>query len=168
MGKPPGQERCRSRRQCHGPLFPGFTNELLVEQFCTFYCEIEKKRESCPTWRQVSTSPSSPGHELKSKYLWKNIVEYYIDITKYISKDHALFVYFTHHIPHRIQRHWKEQPHTEEPSKGIYGYTFKYIHENIVFYSCYKDFACSGVIGAPQLMPMAVPVFLIIVMDTSG
>ena len=73
-------------------------------------------------------------------------------------KDHALFVYFTHHIPHRIQHQWKEQPHTEEPSKD----------ENIVFYSCYKDFACSGVIGAPQLMPRAVPVFVIVFMDTSG
>ena len=38
-------------------------------------------------------------------------------------KDHAFCVYFTHHIPHRIQHQWKEQPHTEEPRKD----------ENIVF-----------------------------------
>ena len=88
-------------------------------------------------------------------------------------KDHGLFVYFTHHIPHRIQHQWKEQPHTEEPSKDIYGY-YTYIGGKCqevppqeVFLH-YKNFACSGVIGAPQLMPRAVPVFLIIIMDTSG
>ena len=48
---------------------------------------------------------------------------HYISIITCILKDHVLFVYFTHHIPHRIQRQWKEQPHTEEPSKD----------ENIVF-----------------------------------
>ena len=59
-------------------------------------------------------------------------------------------VYYTHHIPHHIQRLWKEQLHTEEP-----------VHWRLSQHFWRQIFAFCGVLGAPQLMPSAVPLWRI-------